>query len=774
MSTLFFDLLFIISLNKNKMHVQRILYLLLLLCIPFGLVAQQQLKLQNESGKPIAFAHVQLTGNKGKQVATTSNEQGMVTFTKLVYPIQVQVQHLNFQKWEGVLIEGDELVIQLKGITQALSEVVVTGQYVPQAGELSVQKVRVVNKERIAALGTNQLEDVLRQELNIRFTQDMALGVANISLQGLDGQSVKILIDGTPVGGRQGTGNEVDLNQINPQMIERIEIIEGPMAVSYGADALAGVINIITKKDIQHVIEANASWQEGTVGNEYGKEKGLRDVSLDVGTQLKPNLMARANVRSYTFNGWKGNETGRAKQWLPKDQLFLGALLRYTRPKWEAYYRVDYLDETLRDLDDAFEEEQGRLVAFDQEYLVNRWMHQAQATYRPSTTTRLHALASFTDFSRLSRTTLVTTDDDKRLVPGSESETWYQTWNIRVTAGKQELTDWLSAEIGTDINLETGGGGRILEGEQSWSDVAFFASSEIAVTELFSIRPGVRWAQNSNYDVPVTPSLRLKYGNNKLVTRLSFARGFRAPSLRELFFFFKDTNHDIIGNANLTPESSINLSAQVGVNAIQWKDWQIDLSTDVFYNDVDDKIALATLEGQTSLTYLNIDRYKTLGGRVQANLEKGNLTGQLGMVYTGFYNRYAETAAAADQTFYYYPELNASIGYRFEKLGLAVNGFYKYYGKLPTVQLNDANEPYLAHINPYHWLDLTFQKQVLKEAGSITFGIRNLFDIQQISNSILSSGSAHGAGGGSSAVANGRSYFLRLTYQFQHQKKAKK
>ena len=48
--------------------------------------------------------------------------------------------------------------------------------------------------------------------------------------------------------GRQGTSNEIDINQIDINSIERIEIVEGPMSVVYGADALAGVINIITKK----------------------------------------------------------------------------------------------------------------------------------------------------------------------------------------------------------------------------------------------------------------------------------------------------------------------------------------------------------------------------------------------------------------------------------------------------------------------------------------------------------------------------------------------
>ena len=92
------------------------------------------------------------------------------------------------------------------------------------------------------------MQDALNNELNIRFSQDLATGGSDITMMGLKGQNVKILIDGLPMVGRQGTSNEIDINQIDINSIERIEIVEGPMSVVYGADALAGVINIITKK----------------------------------------------------------------------------------------------------------------------------------------------------------------------------------------------------------------------------------------------------------------------------------------------------------------------------------------------------------------------------------------------------------------------------------------------------------------------------------------------------------------------------------------------
>ena len=96
-----------------------------------------------------------------------------------------------------------------------LSEVIVTGQYKPQSARASVYQVRTISKERIKQQGATKLQDVLNTELNIRFSQDVATGGSDITMLGLKGQNVKILVDGLPMTGRQGTSNEININQID-------------------------------------------------------------------------------------------------------------------------------------------------------------------------------------------------------------------------------------------------------------------------------------------------------------------------------------------------------------------------------------------------------------------------------------------------------------------------------------------------------------------------------------------------------------------------------
>ena len=112
-----------------------------------------------------------------------------------------------------------------------VQEVVITGQISKKTTEETVHKIRTISAKKInSGLFTN-LGQVLEKELNFRLSEDIFLG-SSISIQGVSGQNVKILIDDIPVIGRLD-GN-IDLSQISLNNIERIEIIEGPLSTIYG------------------------------------------------------------------------------------------------------------------------------------------------------------------------------------------------------------------------------------------------------------------------------------------------------------------------------------------------------------------------------------------------------------------------------------------------------------------------------------------------------------------------------------------------------------
>ncbi|MDL5047984.1 TonB-dependent receptor [Oscillatoria amoena NRMC-F 0135] len=646
--------------------------------------------------------------------------------------------------------------------TKQLDEVVVTGQYEPQSAHKSVYQVRVIPTEKLQARGAVRIQDVLNTELNIRFNQDMALGGSNLTMQGLSGQNVKVLIDGVPMVGRQGTSNEININQINVNSIERIEIIEGPMSVVYGADALAGVINIITKKSVDNQIDLTVKLHEETIGKEYGIGAGVHNQVLGLGYS-RNHLRFRADFNHNYFGGWQGNASGRDKQWHPKDQLMMSGLAGYERGKSNVYYRLDYLFE---DIYNPGEFQGGE--ALDQRYYTNRMMHQVQGVHTFSTKFQGNAALSFTDYQRQTQSTVVnesTGESYLAIGDGLQDVTDFDGLTLRSTF-QYKWNDKVSLQPGIDLNYEAGSGGRIKEGTQRISDYALFASLEWKAHPSVQIRPGVRMIYNSVYAAPpVVPSVNAKINIGlRHDLRLAYGRGFRAPSLRELYFDFFDASHSIEGNTDLEAELSHAISGSWAFRIAQEEALAFTTTLGGFYNTIENMIGYGQKPGNSLVTtYLNIERYKTTGFTLNATWKYQAFELAGGFGYTGRYNQLSESYEDVTE-FVWSPEITASATYRFVKAGLDLFLNYKFTGKTPFYEIINDNGNQVARLaeqDAWSWADLSAVKQLGKHL-SLTAGVRNLFDITSVNSTAMASG-AH-TGGGTRPIGYGRSYFFSINY----------
>ncbi len=640
-----------------------------------------------------------------------------------------------------------------------LNEVVVTGQYEPQSAYKSVYQVRTITNDVIQAKAAASIQDVLNTQLNFRFSQDAALGVSTVTMNGLPGQNVKVLIDGIPVIGRQSTSNATDLNQINVNTIERIEIIEGPMSVMYGADALAGVINIITKKAAAEKLSLNLKIQEETVGDEYGIEEGVHNQNISFRYNWK-KFYAGIDAGHNYFGGWQGDSVGRAKQWNPKTQWLGAGLFGYKTDGIDIYYRLDALDETIIRYGDF-----RNGLAFDQRYLSKRFINQVQGNIRLSEHSSFNGAISYTNYER--RTQSVNVDENTgretlSLGGSQQDRTPYSGLTVRGTF-QIKLGTKLTIQPGYDVNVESGSGGRLKEGTHTLSDYAGFFSLEYKPIEKISIRPGVRFVKNSQYDAPpVIPSLNTKFNiTNDLDFRLSYGRGFRAPSLRELYFDFFDASHSISGNPDLEAELSNSFNGTftwrtMSKNRMYWTN-----SFGGFYNSIDNMITTGFLPGnQVITTYINVDKFKSTGVTYTSSFLIGGLDFSTGFSYTGRYNNFNEADDELPE-FVWSPEANANITYNFSKPGITVNAFYKFTGKLNRYDIA-SGEVKLGTIDSFSWLDMSIQKTFFNQLD-VALGARNIGNVTSVTNS--STGTAHTAGG-SASVSYGRSYFLTLNYRF--------
>jgi outer membrane receptor for ferrienterochelin and colicins len=640
-----------------------------------------------------------------------------------------------------------------------LQELVVTGEVEPQSVQTTVYNVRTIPLERLQAQGATRLQDVLNTELNIRFSQDLALGGSNLSMMGLPGQNVKVLLDGVPLVGRQGTGNEININQINVNSIERIEVVEGPMAVIYGADALAGVINIITKKSLEEKLNVSASIHEETAGNEYSLTKGIHNQNISIGYRVK-SFYFNGNVTRNDFRGWKGDSVDREKEWHPKTQWIAGGVAGYNKGGFNAYYRIDALDEKIYNPGQF----QGR-EAIDQNYITQRLMHQVQVTNRFSDRLSANAALSYTNYERRTQSIAVDKESGRETLAAAALQNTDQFSGLTVRGAlNYKISDVLSLQPGFDINSETGSGPRLKQGENAISDYAGFLSADIK-TRIISFRPGIRIVRNSVYDAPpVIPSLNTKIvlGENDDL-KLSYGRGFRAPSIRELYFNFFDASHSIEGNPNLEAELSHSFNAAWNSRLVETDSWSLKTTLSGFYNHVENMIDYGLKPGSNATTYINVNRFKSTGLTANGTIKNNVVEFRAGFAYTGRYNSLVEAAGDVPE-FSWSPEINSSVTYHFNPT-LTAFMFYKYTGKTPAYVIDtDNNTAVLSETDGYHWADVTIQKSFAKYL-SVSGGVRNLLNVTRISNS-AAGGSGHGVSGSTRPIGYGRSFFVTINFRF--------
>lgn len=166
--------------------------------------------------------------------------------------------------------------------TQDGGDIVVTGSIL-RGGDTGVSPVTTLTTENLDRRGINTVQDAIQQlssnngaALTNSFTANGAFagGASAVSLRGLSTSSTLVLFDGLRAAyyplADDGSRNFVDLNTIPDDIVERIEILRDGASSSYGADAIAGVVNVITKRKFNGVsgrAEAGIS-EDGVAANQ--------------------------------------------------------------------------------------------------------------------------------------------------------------------------------------------------------------------------------------------------------------------------------------------------------------------------------------------------------------------------------------------------------------------------------------------------------------------------------------------------------------------------
>lgn len=716
---------------------------------------------------PLADAAVEWASTSGIGLAASiSDEKGRVTLSfnrsKSEQAYILSIKHLGYVPYHdtvaAVHISTSPIEVRLTPQQFNLNEQVVTAEYAPASTERSINKVTVIGKKQIENMNAVTLRDVLTNTVNIRLGQDNILG-SSMALQGISGENIKIMIDGVPVIGRLD-GN-IDLSQINLNNVARIEIVEGPLSVNYGTNALAGTINIITEK---------GAISKGNLGAlAYFESIGTHNLLLEGQTRILKTDLRMSTGRNY-FDGWNATDpywpqyqktvadNSRWKQWKPKEQYFGRLNANRTIKGWTTGYRLEWLDEHL--LNRGFPRRPFGENALDDTYQTDRLDH-ALTGQKKIGKHHFNLMAAFNQFTRTKNTYFkdLTTLNQTLTENAEDQDTSnFQQLMSRSTWSVKNPKKWFSYQIGYDLSLEMASGRRIDSLEQQQGDYSLFASAELRPTKSLTFKPGIRVTHNTIYEAPVTPALNLLWRHKAWNIRTSYARGFRAPSLKELYFQFVDINHDIVGNTDLKAEFSHNLAANVQHKKL-FKKSILKVEFGGYYNALENLISLIQINEEQQYSYVNVGQAITKGVKASALWMSNNISISISANYLGLSNN-VEVAGLG--SFNYSGELAGNVQYHWKEQDMRFSVFYKYQGRVQQLFQNPDQSITQGFIDAYHLSDFTVSKEFAKRRLTVATGFKNLFNVQNI-NMTTVGGGVHSGGANNQPVGTGRTFFTRLS-----------
>lgn len=446
--------------------------------------------------------------------------------------------------------ETDEVVV-----TATLSETPVS--QIPAA-------IEVVSKEEIAESGAKTIADVLTEVQSVHLEPGSGRQSV-IRMRGLGSRHALVLLDGMRL--TAGFQDVVDLSEIPVGMIERVEVVRGSGSALYGSDAVAGVINIITRKPSE---------------------------DFHAGLTLRGGQSSRADAATIVADGWLSGKTGKfgyvaSGTWNDKD--------RYDRDDSDlmsdgdnrtvgaAHTAISYdLSPSVKLLlgfNYADTELQGYRTQtsgdFDRHLDTERIAAYAGIDAATGQESSLHVRAwhSSYDWKSVMIPVVAGTASTSTLEQTSRQAEARWTGNIagihRVTAGVE-----YRHEDRTDGALQHDG-----------DNFGTFIQDEVQFDDRAGMVLGARYDSHSDFGSATSPKVALWYRVSDLLRlRASYGEGFRAPTLYELYTGSLYTKKEIV-NANADLDAEHSRSYEIGAD-LTWK--SIDFSVTAFRNDMRDMI----------------------------------------------------------------------------------------------------------------------------------------------------------------------------------------
>ena len=489
----------------------------------------------------------------------------------------------------------------------SLDEVVITATKFPIKTSATGKVITIINQQQLEQSGGKDLAQILTEQtgLYINGANSNAGKDKSIYLRGAGVQYTLIMIDGVPMYDPSGIGGNFDIRNLSINLVERIEILKGSQSTLYGSDAIAGVINIITKKSVankQIAIDGLASYGSNNTlkanAGVSGKTNGI-DYSLGY-NYLKTDGINEANSTTPNADkdGYKQESFQANFGFKPTKNISIKPYLRYG-------YIKGGLD-------------QG---GFTDELDYNYSQKSFQTGVKNEITlgkTKLNVLYNFNKIEReyLDDSTLSRNGFYKLSKGNYKGNEHLVDVNANIGLGKL-VTLTLGADYrSSNTNQYFMGLSPFGKDESNYSSdslkqnqLGMYAALNYASENGFNVEVGGRYNNHSVYGgnsvFNINPSYQI---TDDIKVFANISSGYRTPSLYQLYSEY--------GNKNLKPETSI--SSEIGLQHY-FNDKKIKTQFVAFTRSIKDVMFFYFNSTTFQSQYINQDKQKDFGLEFEAS-----------------------------------------------------------------------------------------------------------------------------------------------------------
>jgi vitamin B12 transporter len=569
-----------------------------------------------------------------------------------------------------------------------LDEVVIMATKNEQKQSQTGKVVTIITREQLDRSAGKSLPELLSEQAGIIVggaTSNQGLN-KGLFIRGAGSAYAVVLIDGIPVANPSGAGSAFDLRMFGIDQIDHIEILKGGQSTIYGSDAVAGVINIITKKGNNDV---SSVFGNGTIGS-YDTYKGTIGIN--------------SNVSGFSYN------------------------IGYTQAKTAG---ISEAADSVGN-GDAFEKDGNRTAALNANFSLQASKALSISPFFRYFYGRYNfdggAFVDNPDNNYKTKHVNAGLNTKYEFLTGkinlnySYETTWNDTKNqygVSQSQGKMNLVDlYYSQQLGSNLTLLVGLDNRVtsLQGSNRAETNLFstYASVFLHDVKWFNLEAGGRYNKHEeygdNYTYSITPSINV----NKVIKVFgTVSTNFKAPTLDMLFGLYG-------ANLDLKPEHSQNYEAGVNLKSVN-NNYSLRISA--FQRDLTDAIVYG------NVGYVNQLSQKAKGFEVEPRVIYKAFTA------TGFY-AYVEGTEfnfvnnQIENTLFRRPKhtFGLNLGVQATK-NLYVSSNFKYLGKRSDGDFDFTN-PHVVTMPAFNLVDLYAEYKILESQLKLFVDLKNILNEQ--------------------------------------------